>query len=61
MIIPFAIMKDNANSYFNKLLLIGTIIALSKSNQFIKEFMGGIGINADFKSGLSCIKSTLSN
>lgn len=54
-------MKDNTTSYFNKLLLIGTIIALSKSNQFVKEFMGGIGINADFKSGLSCIKSTLSN
>ena len=54
-------MKDNTTSYFNKLLLIGTIIALSKSNQFIKEFMGVIGINADFKSGLSCIKPTLLN
>ncbi len=57
LLLPFAIMKDDVNSYFNKLLLVGTILALLKSNQFVKEFIGGLGIDANIQAGISSIKS----
>jgi hypothetical protein len=44
---------------FNKLLLIGSISALLKANQFIREFIGGIDVNATLPSAISNIKSML--
>ncbi len=52
LLIPFAIMQETS-SMFNKILLIGSIYALLKSNQFIKEFINGTGISTDFNSSLS--------
>lgn len=57
LIIPYSLLKDDATSLFNKILLIGSISALLKSGQLVKEFLGGIGITSSFNSGLSGIKS----
>lgn len=57
LIIPYSLLKDDSSSLFNKILLIGSISALLKSGQLVKEFLGGIGITSSFSSGLSGIKS----
>lgn len=57
LIIPYAILKDRADQTFNQILLIGSISALLKSSQIVKEFFGGIGINSNFQAGISGIKS----
>lgn len=59
LILPYAIIKENSSSIFNKLLLVGSINALLKANQFLKEFMGGVGITTNFQSGISGIKSMI--
>jgi hypothetical protein len=59
LLLPYAIVQDGASSLFNKLLLLGSIYALLKSNQFIKEFIGGIGISTDFQAGLSGLRSII--
>lgn len=50
LLLPYAIIKDSSSEILNKLLIIGAINALIKSSQFIKEFMGGIGISSNFQS-----------
>ena len=57
LIIPYALLKEDSSSLFNKILLIGSISALLKSGQLVKEFLGGIGITSNFSSGVSGIKS----
>ena len=49
LLLPFAIMRENSHSLFNELLMIGAITALLKSNQFVKELIGGLGITANFQ------------
>ena len=60
LLIPHALLKEDSNSIFNKLLLVGSISALLKSGQLIKEFLGGIGITTNFQAGISGIKSMIS-
>lgn len=59
LLLPFIIVKESSNSLFCKLLLIGSISALLKANQFIKEFIGGIDVNSSLPSALSNIKSLI--
>lgn len=62
LIIPFSIgdgMKK-LDDMFLKLLIAGSIYALYKANDFIREFMGGIGIGANFQSGISGVRNLLS-
>lgn len=61
LLLPFAILKENSSSMFHKLLLIGSVYALLKSNQFVKEFINGTGISTDFNSGINGIKSLFFN
>ena len=60
LLIPYALIKENSDSIFNKLLLVGSISALLKAGQLVKEFLGGIGIQTNFQAGLSGIKSMIS-
>ena len=60
LLIPYALIRETSNDLFNKVLLVGSIISLNKANQFVKEFMGGVGIGTNFQSGVSGIKSMLS-
>lgn len=57
LLLPFAIFKENINDIFNKFLLIGSIYALLKSNNIVKEFINGTGISTDFSSGLNGLRS----
>lgn len=59
LLLPFAILKDNSSNLFNKFLLVGSVYALLKSNQFVKEFINGTGISTDFSSGISGLKTLL--
>lgn len=59
LLLPFAILKDDSSSIFNKFLLVGSVYALLKSNQFVKEFINGTGISTDFSSGISGLKTLL--
>lgn len=60
LLIPYALIRENSNSIFNQILLIGSIMALLKSNQFVKEIIGGIGISSGFQSGIIGLKTLLS-
>ena len=60
LLIPYTLLKENNDVLFNKVLLVGSIMALLKSNQFVKEFIGGIGIGTNFQSGISGIRSLIS-
>lgn len=53
LLLPFAILKEDSSTMFSKLLLIGSVYALLKANQFVKEFINGTGISTDFNSGMS--------
>jgi len=57
LLLPFAILKDHSSDIFSKLLMLGSIFALLKSNQFVKEFINGTGISTDFNGGISGIRS----
>ena len=57
LVLSFAIIKEGVNDIFNQILLIGAVIALMKSSQFVKEFINNTGISTDFSSGVSGIKS----
>lgn len=59
LLLPFAILKDNSSNIFNKFLLVGSVYALLKSNQFVKEFINGTGISTDFSSGINGLKTLL--
>ena len=60
MLIPYALINENSSTVFNKVLLVGSIITLLKSNQLVKEIIGGIGIDTNFQSGIAGIKSMIS-
>lgn len=60
LLIPYSIMRENSESLFNKILLIGSIMALIKSNQFVKEIIGGIGINSGFQAGIAGLRTLIS-
>lgn len=57
LLLPFSILKENSTTLFSKFLLIGSVYALQKSNQFVKEFINGTGISTDLNSGINGIKS----
>ena len=57
LVLPFILIKETSNTMFNKILLIGTISALLKSNQTIREIIGGLDITANIQSGISGLKS----
>lgn len=57
LLLPFAILKENSSSIFNKFLLVGSVYALLKSNQFVKEFINGTGISTDISAGFGGLKS----
>ena len=60
LLIPYTLLKESNDILFNKVLLVGSILALLKSNQFVKEFIGGIGIGTNFQSGIAGIRSLIS-
>lgn len=60
LILPHAInieLSQSSSNLFNKLTLVGTIYALFKANDFIKELVGGLSTNVDL--GISNIKTLL--
>lgn len=57
LIITYSLLQEKSNPLLNKILLIGSISALLKSGQLVKEFLGGIGINTNFQAGVAGIKS----
>ncbi len=59
LLLSFAIMKENSTNIFNQILLIGSTIALTKSSQFVREFINNTGISTDYQSGLTGLKSLL--
>ena len=60
LIFPYTLLVDNSNSEINQILLIGSISAILKSEQFVKEFFSGAGISTNFQAGISGIKSLFS-
>ena len=50
LLIPFAILKDRPDDIFAKLLMLGSVYALLKSTQFVKDFINSTGITTDFAS-----------
>jgi len=57
ILLPHAIKQSSFKSsseIFSKMALVGTIYALFKANDFLKEFIGGISTNVS--SGISTIK-----
>lgn len=50
ILLPYALIKDSSSQIINKLLIVGAINALLKSGQYVKEFMGGIGISTNFQN-----------
>jgi hypothetical protein len=57
LLFPFAILKIGSNDIMSKLFIIGSVYALIRSNQFVKEFINGTGISTDFSSGINGIRS----
>jgi hypothetical protein len=57
LLISFTLSKETSNELPNKILLVGGISALLKSNQFVKELIGGLGINSNLQTGISNLKS----
>lgn len=60
LLLSFTLAHETSNELFNNILLVGAISALLKANQFIRELIGGLGINANIQTGLSSIKSMFS-
>ena len=62
LVIPHA-MKLFTNlgpsELFTKILLAGSVYALYRANNFMREFMGGIGIGSDFYAGVIGIRNML--
>lgn len=57
LLFPYAIMKGTVASPLKELLLVGSILTLLKSNEYVKELMGGLGISSNFQAGIAGIKS----
>lgn len=60
LLLSFTLAHETTNSLFNNILLVGAISALLKVNQFVKELIGGLGINANIQTGISGLKSMFS-
>ena len=60
LLLSYAIIKETSVGAFKGLLLVGTIMALLKSNEYVKELMGGLNISSNFSSGISGLKSMFS-
>lgn len=60
LLLSFSITYDNIQSPIKELLLVGTIMVLLKSNEYVKELLGGLGISNGFQAGISGIKSMFS-
>ena len=60
LLIPYTLLGGKSNTMLDKILLVGSISALLKSSQFIKEFLSGIGISTNFQAGISGLKSMFS-
>lgn len=60
LLLSFSITYDNIQSPLKELLLVGTIMVLLKSNEYVKELLGGLGISNSFQAGISGIKSMFS-
>ena len=60
LLLSYAIIKETTTSPFKELLLVGTIMALLKSNEYVKELMGGLNISSNFSSGVAGLKSIFS-
>ena len=54
LIIAFS-LDYNSQDIFSKLMYIGTIYALIKSNSYVREFMGGL--STDVNVGISGIRN----
>lgn len=57
LLLSFTLANETSNPLFNNILLVGAINALLKANQFVKELIGGLGINANIQNGISSLKS----
>lgn len=57
LLLSFTLVNETANPLFNNILLVGAINALLKANEFVKELIGGLGINANIQNGITNIKS----
>ena len=60
LVLSFSITREMLESPLKELLLVGTIIALMKSNEYVKDLLGGLGVSTNFQSGISGIKSIFS-
>lgn len=60
LLLSFTLAKETSNELLNNILLVGAISALLKANQFVRELIGGLGINANISTGISSIKSMFS-
>lgn len=56
LLLSFSLATETSNPLFNNILLIGSISALLKANQFIKELIGGLDLNSNIQSSLSGLK-----
>ncbi|MBQ9266828.1 MAG: hypothetical protein IJ217_00855 [Clostridia bacterium] len=57
LLLSYAIIKETNVSPFRELLLVGTIMALLKSNEYVRELMGGLNITSNFSTGMAGLKS----
>ena len=57
LLLSFTLANETQNPLFNNILLVGAINALLKANQFVKELIGGLGINANIQNGINGLKS----
>lgn len=57
LLIPYTLLGGKSTQLFDKVLLIGSISALLKAEQLVKEFLSGIGISTNFQAGISGLKS----
>ena len=60
LLISFTLAKETSNELLNNILLVGAINAILKANQFVRELIGGLGLQANIQTGLSSIKSMFS-
>ncbi len=60
LLFPYSLLENSSNSELNQILLIGSIAALLKSEQIVKELFNGAGISTDFQAGIAGLKSMFS-
>ena len=60
LLVSFTLAKETSNELLNNILLVGAINAILKANQFVRELIGGLGLEASVQTGISGIKSMFS-